>query len=397
MDRSPTKKVILVGVRISSCYTRNSDLMFSDEQEDTTMNRRVSPWVMFPVLLLLAGCPSGGGGDGGFGVGGTGVAYVVNTGPNEISAYTTDVVGALRDAGTVALANVPSSISVSSDSAFAFAGTNDGVYAFRVNSGTGGLSSVSGSPFSTGNSFTALTVSPNNRVLYAANGNGTVVAYSINATTGSLTSIDTENVGTSPSGVVVSPNGQFLYVSNQGSDNVSAFTINGTTGALTGVGAPVAAGTAPSGVAVSLSSQFLYVSNQGSDNVSAFTINGTTGALTGIGAPVAAGTAPSGVAVSPNGSFLYVSNQGSNDVSAFTINGTTGALAPIGVSTFAAGTSPSGITIEPNGQFLYVSNSGGGGNVSGYRITAGTGSLVSLGAAYPAGTSPGAIATPGRP
>jgi 6-phosphogluconolactonase (cycloisomerase 2 family) len=309
----------------------------------------MSSWLALP-LLLLTGCPSGGGGEGGFGVGGTGVAYVVNTGPNEISAYTTDVVGALRDAGTVALADVPSSISVSSDSAFAFAGTNDGVYAFRVNSGTGGLSSVSGSPFSTGNSFTALTVSPNNRVLYAANGNGTVVAYSINATTGSLTSIDTENVGTSPSGVVVSPNGQFLYVSNQGSNNVSAFTINGTTGALTGVGAPVAAGTAPSGVAVSL-----------------------------------------------NGSFLYVSNQGSNDVSAFTINGTTGALTPIGVSTFAAGTSPSGITIEPNGQFLYVSNSGGGGNVSGYRITAGTGSLVSLGAAYPAGTSPGAIATPGRP
>jgi hypothetical protein len=119
---------------------------------------------MFPVLLLLAGCPSGGGGEGGFGVGGTGVAYVVNTGPNEISAYTTDVVGALRDAGTVALADVPSSISVSSDSVFAFAGTNDGVYAFRVNSGTGELSSVSGSPFSTGNSFTALTLSPNNRV-----------------------------------------------------------------------------------------------------------------------------------------------------------------------------------------------------------------------------------------
>jgi 6-phosphogluconolactonase len=360
------------------------------------MNTRLLSWLILPLLLLSTGCPNGGGGDGGFGVEGTGVAYVVNTGPNEISAYTTDIVGALRDAGTVALADAPSSIAVSSDSTFAFVGTNDGVYAFRVNSGTGGLSSVSGAPFSTGNSFTALTVSPNNRVLYAANGNGTVVVYSINATTGLLTSIDTENVGTSPSGVAVSPNGQFLYVSNQGSNNVSAFRIDGTTGALT-FEENESAGTSPSGVAVLTtgSDSFLFVSNQTSNNVSAYRIDGTTGALTAVGAPVAAGTAPTGVVVSPNGLFLYVSNQGSNDVSAFTINGTTGALNSIGGSPFTAGTSPSGVTIEPSGQFLYVSN--GGGNVSGFQITAGNGALVSMGTPFQAGTTPVGIATPGRP
>lgn len=362
-----------------------------------SMNARPCSWLILPWFLLLAGCPSGGGGDGGFGNGAIGIAYVVNTGPNEISTYTIDVVGTLRSAGTVSLADVPSSIEVSSDSAVAFVGTNNGVYVFRVNSVTGGLASVSGSPFSAGNNVTAVAVSRNSRFLYAVNSNGTVVAYSINVTTGSLTLIETENVGTLPRGVVMSTNGQFLYVSNQGSNTVSAFRVDGTTGALTFVeNEPT--GTSPSGVAVIASGNgiFLFVSNQASNNVSAYTIDGTTGALTFVETENV-GTSPSAVTASPNGQFLYVSNQGSNDVSGFTIDGTTGALTSIGPSPFTAGTSPRGITVEPSGQFFYVANGGGGGDVSGYRITAGTGALVSLGATFPAGTTPVGIATPGRP
>jgi 6-phosphogluconolactonase (cycloisomerase 2 family) len=184
-----------------------------------------------------------------------------------------------------------------------------------------------------------------------------------------------------PSNVVVSPNGSFLYVSNQGSNNVSAYTIGGT-GALTPVtGSPFASGTAPSSVAVSPNGSFLYVSNQGSNNVSAYTITGGTGVLTPLaslnGNPFAAGTSPSGVAVSPNGDFLYVSNQGSNNVSAYTITVGTGVLTAVAGSPFAAGTSPSGVTVSPNDAFLYVSNQGSN-NVSAYTVAAGTGVLAPI-------------------
>ena len=357
------------------------------------MNRRFFPWLLSPILLLFAGCPSSGGGDGGFGTEGVQVAYVANTGPNELSAYTINGAGALVDVGTFPLADIPSSIAVSSNGSFAFVATNDGIYAFTVNAATGTLTQVANSPFSSGGDFNAVTVSPNNRFLYAANNSGTVSAYTINGATGALNVVGAIAAGTTPSGMAVSPNGSFLYVSNQGSNNVSAFRINGTTGDLT-FEENEPAGTLPSGVVVSPNSLFLYVSNQGTNNVSTFSINGTTGALTGVGAPVAAGTAPGGVAISPNGSFLYVSNQTSNNVSVFTIDGGGGLSL---VENEPAGTLPSGITIEPDGQFVYVSNSGGGGNVSGYRITAGTGALVSLGAAFPAGTTPVGIATPGRP
>jgi hypothetical protein len=42
----------------------------------------------------------------------------------------------------------------------------------------------------------------------------------------------------------------FVYVANQGSNDVSAYTINDTTGALTSVGAAVAAGSYPISVTI---------------------------------------------------------------------------------------------------------------------------------------------------
>jgi YVTN family beta-propeller protein len=88
--------------------------------------------------------------------------------------------------------------------------------------------------------------------------------------------------------------------------------------------------------------KFLYVANNGSNDVSAYTINTSTGALTLVG-NYAAGTGPEGVAVEPTGKFLYVANYGSNNVSAYTINTITGTLTAVG--SFAAGTGPAGIAI----------------------------------------------------
>src|SRR6185436_3009657 len=96
--------------------------------------------------------------------------------------------------------------------------------------------------------------------------------------------------------VTVDPSGRFAYVASSESGNVSAYTINATTGTLTSVGA-VAAGFHPFSVSVEPSGRFAYVANVGSSDVSAYTINATTGALTSIGVPVAAGTSPLSIAV----------------------------------------------------------------------------------------------------
>jgi len=333
------------------------------------MNTRMGSWLALPFLLFLSGCPDGGGGGLGFESAGIQVAYVANSGSGDVSAYTINpATGALTAVGSpVALGGAsPSSIAVSPNGSFAYLTASDGVHAFTINASTGALASVTGSPFPAGNT---------------------------------------------PSAVTVSPNSAFLYVSNQGSNNVSAYTINGTTGALTQItgpqASPFAAGILPQAVTVSPNNNFVYVANSGSNAISAFAIE-ASGALTpvvptlpNLNPTPSGGTTPNGLAITPNGQFLYVSNGGSSNVTAFSINGTSGELAAVTGSPFAAGTTPSGITVEPNGRFLYAANGGVSGTVSAYTITAGTGVLVPLGAVlgnpFPAGASPSGIATPGRP
>ncbi|NGZ11908.1 MAG: hypothetical protein CV088_21500, partial [Nitrospira sp. LK70] len=251
------------------------------------MNRRFVPYLILPIVLLSAGCPDGGGGDGG--VEGT----------------------------------APISVAVSPNGSFLYVGNRglNSVSAYRIG-GSGELTPITGSPFPAGTNPGAVTVSPNGSFLYVNNqGSNNLSAYTISATTGALTPVVGSPfiTGTAPSGMAVSHNGNFLYVSNQGSNNVSAYTITAGTGVLvpltSGVGNPFPAETNPSAVTVSPNDDFLYVSNHGSNNVSAYTITAGTGVLvpltSGVGNPFAAGTSPSAVTVSPNDDFLYVSNQGS--------------------------------------------------------------------------------------
>jgi YVTN family beta-propeller protein len=82
--------------------------------------------------------------------------------------------------------------------------------------------------------------------------------------------------------VAVDPSGKFAYVTNSGSNDVSMYTINATTGVLTS-GGTIAAGSTPTSIAIHPSGKFAYVTNAGSNDVSMYKIDTTTGALTLIG------------------------------------------------------------------------------------------------------------------
>jgi 6-phosphogluconolactonase (cycloisomerase 2 family) len=145
------------------------------------------------------------------------------------------------------------------------------VSAFSVGAG-GALTPVPGSPFQTGGRGTGGGFFATNRITVCAVGN-------------------------------------FLYASNAGSNDVSAFAINPATGVLTAVpGSPFATGGTNDrgiGLAATPNNQFLYAMNSGSNNVTIFSI-GSNGALTRVGAPVALNLQPDGEKVSPDGRFLVV-------------------------------------------------------------------------------------------
>jgi 6-phosphogluconolactonase len=224
-----------------------------------------------------------------------------------------------------------------------------------------------------------MVVDPSGKFAYVVNGGAggpfSIEMYTIDAATGALTSTGTIAAGGVPNSVAVDPAGKFVYMATANvtpglAGSVSTYTINATTGALTSVGT-IAAGTYPVFVAVDPAGNIAYVTNSGSNDVSMYTIDATTGALTSMGT-IAAGTGPVSVAVDPAGNIAYVTNFGSNDISVYTINSTTGSLTLIGM--IPAGLSPTSIAIHPSGKFAYVTNSGSN-DVSMYSIGS-TGTLT---------------------
>jgi 6-phosphogluconolactonase (cycloisomerase 2 family) len=342
--------------------------------------------------------------------------YVANIGSNNVSGYTINSeTGALTTvAGSPFAAGAfPASVAVNPSGRFAYvanSGASDNVSGYRINSETGALTAIPGSPFPGGDGPASIIVTPNGKFAYVANffgGQNNVSGYRIDPRTGALTAIPGSPfpAGSVPFSVAVAPNGKFAYVANQGSNNVSGYAIDRKTGALTAIaGSPFPAGSTPFSVAVDRSGSFAYTANFGSNNVSGYTIDPSTGALTPIAAssgnPFPAGSAPVSVAVDPSGKFAYVANFGSNNVSGYTIDPSTGALTPIAASSgnpFPAGSGPFSVAVDPSGTFAYVANNGSN-NVSGYRIDPKTGALTAItGAPFPAEVEPFSVAiTPFR-
>src|SRR5208282_848088 len=274
--------------------------------------------------------------------------------------------------------------------------TSDGSVAiYSINATTGALTSTTGGIVGTGINgtpefFNSMTFDPSGKFAYAAEGgafpaggfgsSSSVSMFTVNSTTGALTSIGTIAAGAGPDSVAVDPAGKFAYVTNFGSNDVSMYTIDATTGALASIGTgTIAAGTSPDSVAVDPAGKFAYVTNFNSNDVSMYTIDATTGTLASIGS-IAAGTSPFSVAVDPAGKFAYVANwTGSNSdgsVSMYTIDATTGALTSTG--TIATELSHTSIAIHPSGKFAYVTNSGSN-SVSMYSIDSATGTLTLIG------------------
>jgi YVTN family beta-propeller protein len=356
-------------------------------------------------------------------------ADIATAGAATITVFNPAPGGGSSNSATVAITTAatgaadPQSIAVDPSGKFAYVLNGGGSVAayvsmYTINATTGALTSI-GPPVSTdgfGLYPGVITVDPTGKFAYAINegdpwgyedgANGSVEMYTIDATTGALTSTGSIN-GTglinsptncpglcNPSSMVVDPSGKFAYVVTGvvgGPYDLAMYTIDATTGALASIG-KIAAGAVPISVAVDPAGKFVYVPTASgtpgsAGSVSMYAINATTGVLASIGT-IAAATDPVFVAVDSSGKFAYVTNSGSNDVSMYTIDATSGALTSVG--TIAAGTDPVSVAVDPAGTFAYVTNSGSN-SVSMYTINSTTGSLTLIGMVA-AGLAPSSIA-----
>ncbi len=269
-------------------------------------------------------------------------AYLINRNDGSL----TQAAGSPFTAGTA-----PFAIGVDPDGRFVYVGNNgsSNVSGFSITTATAALTPVPNAVFATTANPLRLRVDPSGRFVYVSTGATGTDIFPINSD-GSLGARTTQGptTGRESQDVIVEPLGQFAYVAD-GLDGVSAYAVNASSGALTLIQTSggqdfFTAGTTPVALAASPNGDFLYVANFGSNNVSGFRI-GADGRLTAVtGSPFAAGTNPVSLSVDPSGSFLYVANQGGG-ISIYTIASTTGTLSSGGTAT--AGTTPVSVVATP--------------------------------------------------
>jgi len=180
-----------------------------------------------------------------------------------------------------------------------------------------------------------------------------------------VTAFLTANV-TGGASITVSPDGQFLAVTERLANNIDIFSIHPD-----GTLAPIVVSASPAPGAFSASfapNGKLIVSETGpagavnASAISSYSVSsgGTLGAVSQ-SVPTFGGANCWNV-ITPDGKHVYVSNAGSSTISGFTI-GQGGTLTPIGstvVGTNPAGSTNLDITTSGDGKFVYTLNSGTG-------------------------------------
>jgi 6-phosphogluconolactonase (cycloisomerase 2 family) len=237
-------------------------------------------------------------------------AYVTNASSDSVSAFAIDqTTGALTPAAgsPFAAGSNPSKIAINPAGTFAYvtnpnAGT---VTALSIDAGTGALTQISGSPFSIGggNQPQGITVTPAGTVVYATNYQASVAAFSIDAGTGALTPVagspfTADATGWGWQSLAVNPAGTFAYVGAGNGTSLLAFSIDPTTGALTQIPSATFGAVGWNYAVFDSTGSKIIISNAWDLTVGVANVNAATGQLTHqAGSPFGVGARPFDIAV----------------------------------------------------------------------------------------------------
>ncbi len=209
--------------------------------------------------------------------------------------------GALTEAGAAIPLNVvdPQAVTISGNLVYVASANAVDVLIFTPASSS--FAFAAGSPYSAGpaaTNITALYSPPQASNLLYATDTSTKKLLAFTLGTGTLTAGTPLTLGTQPAALTADSQNHFLYVANQGSNNISVFTVDPTTGAVAAAGTPlVSTGTGPNALAYDATNNFLLVGLSGAKQVVLFSVNTSTGALSTTGSPFVVTNPASAMAV----------------------------------------------------------------------------------------------------
>ena len=261
------------------------------------------------------------------------------TGPNTVTALRVETDGTLvplpgspyRTGGTGAggglFAASRIAIQPGGDLLFVSNGGSNDISVFRIDAGSGRLTAVPGSPFSSGGraSFgTSLGATPDGRYLIAVNsGSANIVVFRIGAN-GALTPTPASPyvLPSVPDGIKVSPNGRFLAVSLTESNLIDVLRIGPGGELARGQGGPFPA-SIPAGLEINCTSERLYAGEAAPGTgveVFAMSARGVLAPMPGSPFRFASGSFADVVMLNPVENVLFVSNKDTATVTALRVN-----------------------------------------------------------------------------
>jgi len=363
-------------------------------------SRHLWPIISIPVLLIaMSGCGAAPPPEFLYAVS---VSTTPNTVVTQLSTFKVDSsTGALSPTSTIMLG---SEAGIAADPASRFLYLSDpsanAIDIFSIDPVTGALTGNGGlllilinQPSSVPG---ALALDPSGRFLYYGSfiSAGLIGALAVNSTTGALSVVAGSPFPADqvPSSVLVHPSGQFVYTEDvkAGSTpasgftlvSISGFAVDSSTGALAPLsGSPflVPVNADFAGFAMHPSGKFLYASTGiAANGILAWSVDPATGSLTVLpGSPFQAGVATSDPVLDPEGRFLYAAGA-TGGILGFEVDANSGALTPLAGSPFSPGTAVLNPVVDPSGRFLFAANPQNSA-IAGFNLDATTGALTTLG------------------
>jgi 6-phosphogluconolactonase (cycloisomerase 2 family) len=185
-----------------------------------------------------------------------------------------------------------------------------------------------------GQATVALAFDATGDFLYAADlADNELYGFAVNSSSGALTALagSPYPTGDGPFGLATSTNGNFVYVLNSRDGDISGYQA-GPDGALSPLsGFPVALGGAPYNLIGDPLGRFFYAIDFSDASVYALDADPATGGLTTVAGQPFQGTGilSYGIAIDPSGRFVYTSYLADPEVNGFSVDPSSGALAPL--------------------------------------------------------------------
>jgi 6-phosphogluconolactonase (cycloisomerase 2 family) len=229
-------------------------------------------------------------------------ALVANQGASTLSVYSINpTTGVLTATGSPITLNVTGPKTIAINGNFVFVASTIAIDVLIFNSTNNTFSFGTGSSIGGGSSanIVAMYAPPQatNRLYVLDASSNSIIPYTV-SNTGVLTQGASIPVGAQPTAMIADEGNRFLYVANQGSNNLSVFQVDPGTGALTtATVSPIATITSPTALALDTVNHFVFVAGSAPPQIQTYSEDTGTGALTARGTPLAVNNTPAAMVV----------------------------------------------------------------------------------------------------